>query len=527
MREQMLARLAALVVAGGLLAGCESVPKVAGVVGIQSTPKTLELPPKPQPRSWADAQEEVLNSRATGYGLVYVPEMEKYLTGLLQKIRTEAGVPDWPGKVYVTASSSLDAYTQHSGNIYVSLTFLEQIQNEDELVGLLAHEFAHSYLAYAELQSTVMQTDKASDIASTISYVVRAAEQSGVQTTAKQESAMRPARNLLMAYQLGRNLLVPAWERSQEYAADDVAVQLSIRMGYSVPDGLVSMLERVDTQQQVLAKRKAEQRARMRQQFEATRTGQASAGNGKPSKGVVEGMVDSLQQELVGQLSFIGKDLSDFLRDSHPDTDKRIDRANQLHEKLMAEREWPAARSAEWNKLKSQRAVQRIFASYRSAAQAQVALEGDALADARRFARQSISAETQGHALPAMVLWQAGSTGKDQDVRVALQNNMRSAQHRAWRPYMLYAQNMLQQGNTREAKRVLDEGFAHFERAPVAWHEYIGMQMQFKDTDKAQKLAAECQKRFPAYGPGCRRAATPAKAAGKNDLGWLTGWFER
>mgnify|MGYP002353617919 CR=1 FL=1 len=113
-----------------------------------------------------------------------------------------------------------------------------------------------------------------------------------------------------------------------------------------------------------------------------------------------------------------------------------------------------------------------------------------------------------------MVLWQAGSTGKDQDVRVALQNNMRSAQHRAWRPYMLYAQNMQQQGNTREAKRVLDEGFAHFERAPVAWHEYIGMQMQFKDTDKAQKLAAECQKRFPAYGPGCRRAQHHASTGG-------------
>lgn len=526
MREPMLARLAALLVAGGLLAGCESVPKVAGVVGMQSTPKTLELPPKPQARSWADAQEEVLNSRATGYGLVYLPEMEKYLTGLLQKIRTEAGVPDWPGKVYITASSSLDAYTQHSGNIYVSLTFLEQIQNEDELVGLLAHEFAHSYLAYAELQSTVMQTDKASDIASTISYVARAVDQ-GAKTAAQQETAMRPARNLLMAYQLGRNLLVPAWERSQEYAADDMAVQLSIRMGYSVPDGLVSMLERVDTQQQTLAKRKAEQRARMRQQFAASRPAQAGGANGKASKGVVDDVVTGLQQELVGQLSFIGKDLSDFLRDTHPDTDKRIDRANQLHEKLMADREWPAARNAEWNKLKNQRAVQRIFAGYRNAALAQVALEGDALADARRFARQSISAETQGHALPAMVLWQAGSTGKDQDVRVALQNNMRSAQHRAWRPYMLYAQNMQQQGNTREAKRVLDEGFAHFERAPVAWHEYIGMQMQFKDTDKAQKLAAECQKRFPAYGPGCRRAAMPPQPAGKNDLGWLTGWFER
>lgn len=135
-------------------------------------------------------------------------------------------------------------------------------------------------------------------------------------------------------------------------------------------------------------------------------------------------------------------------------------------------------------------------------------------------------AETQGHAMPALVMWQAGD---ERNAAKALQDNMNSSQHRAWRSYMFYAAQMLKQGNAREARRVLDQGFKHFEEAPNAWVEYIGMQVKLKETKKAETLAQECGQRFKGYQPACSRAADPNRHAPKGpaSFAWLEDLFSR
>lgn len=523
-----------LVVASALLAGCESIPRnpVTEALNITSAPATLDLPPAPPAdRQWADAQDDVLNSSATGYGLARMPVMERYLNGLLEKIRQEAGVPGWPGQVYVRADNGLNAYTQGAGNIYVTIGFLERIATEDELVGLLAHEFAHNYLQYATLAQTVVDSDQLSNVSAALTYVGHGIAQSGLKTQAQQDHALRPALSLLLAYQLGRNMLAPAWERSQEHAADAMAVRLSIRMGYSVPDGLVAMLERLDAAEKEDDRRKTEVREKMRKDLEATRE-QAQKQFASDPK-ARNAFVNSFPQELLTHFSQAGDDLTLYLTSTHPATDDRIDRVNKLHEQLMQNREWPAARDAEWKKTKNHRSVQRAFAGYKKVADAQLALSAGNQSDARRFARDSYTEETQGHALPAMVLWQSGYTDKNNTMAKAMLANMRSPQHRSWRTYMVYSQYLHQRGKTRDAKAVLDEGFGHFARAPVAWNDYIGMQVEFKDLAKAQQLAGECRQKFPTFGAACQRSATPPvaqKAApGKAsvDLGWLGRLLQR
>ena len=99
----------------------------------------------------------------------------------------------------------------------------------------------------------------------------------------------------------------------------------------------------------------------------------------------------------------------------------------------------------------------------------------------------------------------------------------------AWRSYMIYAEQMLKQGNAREARRVLDQGFKHFEEAPNAWVEYIGMQVKLKETKKAETLAQECGQRFKGYQPACSRAADPNRHAPKGpaSFAWLEDLFSR
>lgn len=520
--RSLLTRSCAAVVMTLALVGCESMPtsKVKEVLTLQTTPKSLDLPPAPlNATEWADGDQEHLQNRAKGFGLVHMPKMEAFLNGLLQKIRQEAGVPNWPGKVYILANSGLDAYTQRSGNIYISLGYLQAAETEDELFALIAHEFSHSYLEYDALRSSLLKTDKAADIGAVLSFVGHGGDLKNA--TGSGGKAIETAVGVMLAYQLGRNVLAPAWSRSQEYAADDMAVQLSIRMGYSVEDGLVRILERQAAAEKEQDEMTQKQRDVLRKQFEQVRsqlgaqiTSQEKVTGGQLAYGVVHGFM--------GELSFLGEDIVGSLTSAHPDVKKRMDRVKDLNDRLMGDREWPESRSAAWMKLRKERSAQRIFDSYQNATKAQFALTTAAPDDARRFARMSRISETQGHAMPALVTWQ---TSDGRNSLKALEENMNSPKHRAWRSYVIYAEKMMERGNTREANRVLDQGFKHFSVAPTAWVEYITMQAKLKNTKKAQELAKACADRFDGYGPACTRAANAGTAGPKGPVSFE--WLEK
>lgn len=516
----LLWRSCAVVILALGLGGCKTMPtnSVTQALKIQTGPQSLDLPAPPaNATDWADAQQEHLQNRAEGYGLVHMPAMEKFLNGLLLKVRTEAGVPHWPGQVYITANSAMDAYTQKSGNIYLSLGYLQEAETEDELLALVAHEFSHSYLEYDALRASLLKTDKLADWGASITFTSRGGD---IKNMAQAQSrALESAAAVAFAYQLSRNLLAPAWSRSQEFAADDMAVQLSIRLGYSVPDGLVRVLERQMASEAKQQEQKLQQREVLRKAFEQARN-QLGADITSKEKLTSQQLAHGVQHGLLGELSFAGEDLTAYLTSKHPETDQRIAHVNAVHERLMQEREWPEARHTEWLKLKKTRSAERVFDSYRHATLASHAMQSNAPDEARRFARQSRIAETQGHALPALVTWQVGD---EKGAAKALQDNMNSPQHRAWRSYTLYAENMLKQGKTTEARRVLDQGFKHFESVPRAWVDYIGMQNQMKNSKKAQALATECAKRFEGYKPACDRAANPDSFAprGPASFAWV------
>lgn len=493
------------------LSGCESMPTLPSNVVTQTfnmdTPaNTLELKPAPDARVWVDGAQEVINNRASGYGLVHLPQVQTYLDGLLQKIRTEAGVPQWPGKVYISASSDLNAYTQGSGNVYISLGLLAQMENEDELIGVLAHEFAHTYLQYAELQEAALNPQKDSEISSIVNTIGQNLQHTGVAKNPKQEKAMRNASTLLSAYQMGRSLVGPAWSRAQEHAADDMAVQLSIRLGYSVTDGWIKALERTmayDKQAEVIQNK---QREALNQSFNNVRDAALSQVG---SQNFGANMGNMLSQELVGNLTGAGKDLAQMFTSSHPDTAARIARISALNDKLMgSDRPRPQSRQRDWSKIKKTRAVQAMFASYLNAAQAQALLGTSPDSEVIKIARKSLVQETQGHAMPALLGWQVNRN--DPALLRALQANMKSPQHRAWKSYVLYAEHLLAQNKKRDAQKVMDDGFQHFKASPLAWQDYIRLQAQLNNTAKANQMAAECGQKFQPYAQGCLRAAVPA-----------------
>ncbi|MGQ3004441.1 MAG: M48 family metalloprotease, partial [Hydrogenophaga sp.] len=132
---------------------------------------------------------------------------------------TRATLADLP--MNVLASHALDAYATGAGNIYVSLSWLTDMESEDELVALLSHEFAHIYLHYHQLESAVADAD-------TVTSVLGL----GVALTLKTGEAARwnKVDTLLTTYTLGRGLVTTIYSQSEESAADRFSLSLTHKL---------------------------------------------------------------------------------------------------------------------------------------------------------------------------------------------------------------------------------------------------------------------------------------------------------
>ena len=512
-----------------LLSACETLPeagkKLSDMTGFKTGMRAGELPPVPAARTWPDAAQDVRNQRARGYGLVDMPDMQAYLNGLLQKIKQSAGVPTWPGAVYITAATDLDAYCTGAGNIYVSLPWLQSMESEDEMVALLSHEFGHVYTNSHQLESAITGTDEA---AKWTAVGVALARKVG------NASGWNAVDSVMAAYQFGKNTLAPAWGRNEEENADTFGATVSLQMGYSFPSGFKAFLERMATWESDNEKRRIEERATLLQQLKT-----ASADSVRAKNGTVKGAQVNLQDaqiemnasvvELSHNLSGGLSDLVKKITQSHPDVEARLTSLTAQVQPLMAGKPRPQATVEPWKRALAQPRTAVVLLNYQRVADARTALQRQDFRTARKLALEAASGPTAQHAMPLMMLdLTENYADTNQPLRTApsrargtpqrppaavqrnmnpLERNIRSEPDRAWRIYVTRANQLVGAGQNTQAKAVMADGLVYFDQAPAAWPDAIAFAGQVEGWDKAKQLAQTCAKRFPSSATLCQQAA--------------------
>ncbi|WP_236903721.1 M48 family metalloprotease [Cupriavidus malaysiensis] len=508
-----LLRATALAAAAALLASaCATLPG-----GDSFVVTTGELPPVPTGRTWPDAAQDVRNQRARGNGLVEMPEMQAYLNGLLAKVKTAAGVPNWPGAVYITASNDLEAYCTGAGNIYLSLGWLSSAESEDEIVAILSHEYGHVYLDYHQLEGASNTADKMALWAS-VGMVL--AQKAGNAT------GWGIGDSMVASYLLGKGVLVPAWGRQQEENADRFGATVSLRLGYSFTQGFKAFLERQDTWEQQNAARREAQKQRVLEQVKLAaadnaRKKSAAQGNDAVNHAMRE-MQASLESGTAGLFQSVDSGVRDLwgqFTESHPSTSARLDSLTAQVMPLMAGRPRPRPSVEPWTRALAQKRSAATLKNYQLAADAQGALQAQDFVRARKLALDAASGPTARQALPLLTLSLAeigpGGNGMQmQRAAMVLDRNLQSEPDRAWTVYVTRANGLLGSGQGRAAQTVMDQGFTYFNDAPAAWPDAIRFYGQAGDWNRAKQLAAQCASRFPTYANGCNTAAlTPAEKA--------------
>lgn len=489
-----------LIASAGLLAGCQTLsfaPKV--------TPMT-ELP-KPTARTCPDEKIDVLNQRSRGYGLARLPRLEAYLNDLYARIKKQAGVADWPGRVYLLSTPRLEAYATGAGNIYLSPSEISSAESEDELVALLSHEFAHVYLHYHQVDDTLQGTNTIAE------YAIMGLQLWNPQIASVGASATEIFK---MSYVASRDLLSANYSQAQEIAADNFALAISMKMNYSYETGVKAFLERAasfEDQNREAAKAKQQATNAANQAKQPENPG-AALGNAVGT--ALSGIFTSMNEGVKKTLS------------SHPDTQERMDNVANTVETLPPEMLDRTPTLKPFKAAISHAETATALNNYQLAGKVMNDLQDRTSISPALLssARKAASGPTAKHAFPLAALYnvqlalQAHPDPRYRsqvDPALTLDQNIRSEEDRAWTTFTLRAAGSMSKGKSQEALKTLTEGFQYFSAGSEVWPEAVTLTGQLKGWPEAKLLAKRCEKEQPVVAKACTQAAlSPVEADAAN-----------
>jgi predicted Zn-dependent protease len=159
--------------------------------------------------------------------------INRYLTDVTQNLGRYSHEPTKHYEIGVVDTGAANAFTAGGGKIYITRGMLRQVNNEDELAGVIAHEVGHDNFHHAGRTAT--------------RQIFWAAGIQEVKSYADTQAALK---KLLAAYDPERNPFPAIGEavsgigRADEQSADKAAFYFLYKAGYN-PLALAEFLERV------------------------------------------------------------------------------------------------------------------------------------------------------------------------------------------------------------------------------------------------------------------------------------------
>ena len=522
-----------------LLTSCASLPAPESLSSAMGGPEKAvmktagDIPPAPQ-HIWPDISQDLNDRRADGFGLVPMPEMERYLNGLLLKIKTITGTTGWPGSVHITAETSLKASSSPAGNIFISIGWLQSAESEDEIFAILSHEYGHIYLNHYAVYDVKNAGDSTALLAGiTWSIVNRNVADHGWNGLDK----------IAVVQTIGSTILIPAWQRHIEEQADLFGATVSLRCNYSYIHGFKAFLERIDTYDRQAKERDEKLREAQNDAIHAKIRNETLASAAKsPPPPVVASDAAAPLQALAGindALSKLNEALIDgqvnlkqktfdatqavdnaiatgaaVIRDTHPEGAAREDDLSKEVVSLLPARR-PAPRIKPWEAAKNQPETRLILSHYALIPQIEMLQAQRRYPLALKLAQQAASGPTLNDGMPDFYLGNlmalAHVSGKPTASQIFMRNL--ASRERSWKLQMALAHAMLAE-NRELAQNYVQQQFAYFGEAPATWPDVIAFYRDSGDLKRSKDMATACSLRMPSYRQSClAMSQTPAEIA--------------
>lgn len=472
-------RISLIIILATQIGGCQATKDLAGnlspSVASRTQPLIHALPKDYKPSLVAIGKERDVNDyRVKGEGLVPIPVLRKYLNDLLAQIKKETGILNLPGTVYVTSNEGLDGLATADGNIFLGIGFLKNLETEDQVVAILAHELAHIIYGHHD-----------SDMIGKLQKQLQQAAQIGAQAQANFSAGnngnavigKNPAKYLQqmqLLIEVTDVALLPAWSRRQEDEADALSIDLTTRMGYSYSRGMKSMLELLSSEEERVDKKRAQQNALLQAQFE------------KDLKETGNFKLDKLFENIWGSMK-------SQISSKHDAAGTRIANTSEYYEKFYLDSSYKTrVHKTEWTQVMKNRSVAQTIENYK------LAYDADDLRIAGRsdkalpLAKKAASGITSDHPFPLRVLADTQLAMGNQKGFSETSAKSARASEPSWKLIRVKAQQDLAFGKKQQARETMEKGFQHFQEPPSLRPDMISFYVSIGDKNAADKMKTEC-----------------------------------
>lgn len=203
--------------AGGILIGCVTNP-VTGKRQFMLLSEDDEI---------KIDQEHVPHQFSEDFGKMPLPEVNRYLDDMGQRIAATTHRPHMPYSFQAVNASHTNAYAFPGGTIACTRGILLGMESEAQLAGLLGHELAHVNARHsASRMSTGMLVNLAL-VGATIAVSARAEKYTELVT---------------ILGGLGAGLLLARYSRANERQADDLGMEYMVKSEYN-PEGMIRLMQ--------------------------------------------------------------------------------------------------------------------------------------------------------------------------------------------------------------------------------------------------------------------------------------------
>jgi hypothetical protein len=368
----------------------------------------------------AEHDKNLALERSSGRGLVHAPAMTAYLESVMAKLFAVAPEDGIPVRIYIQDSGQLNAFAHNDGSIALPLGVLENIEHEDELAFVLAHELAH--VIYRHHQSDwFVDIQKKSLGAQSVAFdVIEALRPYRVAgPRAELDDIMLWSEAALM---ISEDALAPNWSRGQEDAADLFGLDLMSAAGYN-RGAVFAFIDKLAEAEEKLEAERKKPRDRVAKYVVSRVTGLNTYGMVETAK--LEELAGQAFTAAWGEIVHalgIGhrrpEDRKEFLNDY---VDERYD-LDTAEPKPV-----PWAADSKARGVRGASRMNRLFANYEAAYEADQAIDAGDLINAEPLVRKAVSPPTDKATYPRLTFYRLrAEQGRDglaiRNIELALNN---------------------------------------------------------------------------------------------------------
>lgn len=443
----------------------------------------------------AEAKGVALQARLS-QGVVEAPELERYLNGILDRLKAVSPRPNYRAHVYVTPQLEFAAQATPDGAIFLSLGAINAAETEDDLAALLGHELAHLILDHHDLNAL----DRLTRYAVGFGVMAERLMQGPGQVLTGGIDASNSTSATIIQY-AAENLLTPTFTRQQEDEADLLGTDLVVRARYS-RERVATMMERMAKAETAAGKAKEELQLRqraMRALKQQPAAGPGSSGPGSSGRG--SSGRGSIGQALGQALDDLDQSLSESLhgvKEQHRPPEARLDSLQGYLNDRYAETELIAPDKTTLASVKAERQTRTILAAYAQAEEAYAKSKAGDAKRAQQLIRQALGGPAANHALPR---WYAYNIDKDRGRESEGIGHLKVAVAAPHPPLRFYRELIeWHAGKQRfaEAMRFAQEAAQRFADPPELWPDLIFLNKALNRRLDATELLLRCRTEAPA-----------------------------